>query len=87
MSTWICEDANGVCTGPFITLLDAQNAAAAAQAADVASDPATLSAGTTTDLYTYYVIQTVTHTKNVDGVLFVNSNQRIYNSYVVKLLT
>jgi hypothetical protein len=87
MSTWICEDLQGVCTGPFNTLLDAQNAAAAAQAADVAADPATLSAGTTTDALTYYVIQTVTITKNVSGVLFVNSSQRINNSYVVKLLS
>jgi len=87
MSNYIVEAQDGNCCGPYVTLVAAQTAAAGYQAADVATDPSNLSSGTTTDALTYYVIETKQTVKNMGGVLFTNSSDRVFKRYVVKLLT
>lgn len=85
--SYIVEHNNGACCGPYNTLLDAQNAAAAAQAAAVATDPVNLRAETTTDALTYYVVEKKTVSRNENGAIFTNTSDRVFDSYIVKQLT
>lgn len=75
---------DGICCGPYSALADAQSAAAAKQAAAVATDPAKLRGEVTTDGLTYYVVEHVQATKNVQGVLFTTTTDRAYDAYCIK---
>lgn len=77
----------GQVLGTYASLGDAQVAAAGEQAADVATDPASLRAETSDDGLIYYSVRRTVIAKNVGGAIFENSNDSINRSWTITQLS